>query len=109
MTETAEIVAELARGRVVEEIIGNVSGFRSSLPPDLQDLAQMVYEVLLNYDDRKIKEMHEYGQLRFFIARIITNQFRSSNSPYHRIYRDYNRIFMANGFNDWVFCQMYCD
>lgn len=89
----AEIVAELARGRVVEEIIGNVSGFRSSLPPDLQDLAQMVYEVLLNYDGGKIEEMHEYGQLRFFIARIITNQFRSSNSPYHRVYRRYNSIF----------------
>lgn len=89
----AEIVAELARERVVEEIIGNVSGFRSSLPPDLQDLSQMVYEVLLNYDGGKIEEMHEYGQLRFFIARIITNQFRSSNSPYHCIYRRYNRIF----------------
>lgn len=89
----AGIVAELARGKVVEGIIGNVSGFRSSLPPDLQDLAQMVYEVLLNYDSGKIEEMHECGQLRFFIARIITNQFRSSNSPYHRVYRRYNSIF----------------
>lgn len=89
----AGIVAELARARVVEEIVGNVSGFRSSLPPDLQDLAQMVYEVLLNYDSRKIEEMHECGQLRFFIARIITNQFRSSNSPYHCVYRRYNSIF----------------
>lgn len=97
MTETAEIVAELARGRMVEEIIGNVSGFRSSLPPDLQDLSQMVYEVLLNYDERKIKEMHGNGQLRFFIARIVVTQFRSSRSPYHRIYRKYNRIFYGNG------------
>lgn len=93
MTEAAGIVADLARGKVVEEMIGNVSGFRSSLPPDLQDLSQMVYEVLLNYDGGKIEEMHECGQLRFFIARIITNQFRSSNSPYHRIYRNYNKIF----------------
>ena len=97
MTESAEIVAELARGRVVEEIIGNVSGFRSSLPPDLQDLSQMVYEVLLNYDDRKIKEMHGNGQMRFFIARIVVNQFRSSRSPYHKIYRDYDRIFYGDG------------
>lgn len=97
MTEAAEIVAELARGWVVEEIIGNVSGYRSSLPPDLQDLAQMVYEVLLNYDCGKIEEMHGCGQLRFFVARIIVNQFRSSRSPYHKIYRDYDRIFYGNG------------
>lgn len=93
MMRAAGIVAELARGRVVEEIIGNVSGYRSSLPSDLQDLSQMVYEVLLNYDAGKIEEMHECGQLRFFIARIITNQFRSSHSPYHRVYRRYNSIF----------------
>lgn len=93
MTKAAGIVAELARGKVVERIICNVSGFRPPLPPDLQDLAQMVYEVILTYDREKIEEMHECGQLRFFIARIVTNQFRSSNSLYHRIYRNYNKIF----------------
>lgn len=94
--EVAEIVAELARGKVVEEIICNVSGFRSPLPPDLQDLAQMVYEVILTYDREKIKDMHGRGKLRFFIWRVVVNQFRSSSSAYHRIYRNYNLIFKGD-------------
>lgn len=94
--EVAEIVEGLARARIVERIICNVSGFRPPLPPDLQDLAQMVYEVILTYDREKIKEMHERGQLRFFIARVVVNQFRSSSSPYHKIYRDYNLIFKGD-------------
>lgn len=94
--EVAEIVAELARGKVVEEIVGNVSGFRSPLPPNLQDLAQMVYEVILTYDREKIKDMHENGRLRFFIVRVVVNQFLSSSSVYHRIYRKYNLIFKGD-------------
>lgn len=94
--EVAEIVEGLARARIVERIIANVSGFRPPLPPDLQDLTQMVYEVILTYDSEKIKEMNERGMLQFFVARVVVNQFRSSRSPYHLIYRRYSLIFKSN-------------
>ena len=58
-----------------------------SLTADLKDLCQMVYIVLLEYDDDKILDLWENDQINFFLARIIINQYRSSNSPFHTIFR----------------------
>ncbi|MGN0191081.1 MAG: hypothetical protein ACI39U_05440 [Candidatus Cryptobacteroides sp.] len=85
-----EIVRQLARERVVETMVMNIA--RQKLTPDLKDLSQMVYEILLDYDEDKIQDLWEHRQIRFFIARIIINQFRSSNSPFHTLYRKYQRM-----------------
>lgn len=82
-----EIVETLARGRVVETMVENIA--HQSLTQDLKDLAQMVYLILLEYDEEKILDLYEHDQMKFFIARIIINQFRSSNSPFHSIYRKF--------------------
>ena len=60
-----------------------------SLTADLKDLCQMVYLVLLEYDEDKIRDLWENQQINFFLARIIINQYRSSNSPFHTIFRKY--------------------
>lgn len=57
------------------------------LDDDLQDLCQMVYLILLEYDEAKVVDLWEHGELGFFLARIIVNQFRSSNSPFHYMFR----------------------
>lgn len=82
-----DIVNTIARKRMVETMIANIA--HQSLSSDLQDLAQMVYVILLEYDDEKVIDLWENKQMKFFIARIIINQFRSSNSPFHKIYRKY--------------------
>lgn len=85
MAVKSEIVAMLARKRIVETMVQNIA--HQPLSADLKDLVQMVYMILLEYDDAKILDLWTHGQIRFFIARIIINQFRSSNSPFHAIYR----------------------
>lgn len=80
-----DIVCELARAKVVETMTMNIA--HQAMSSDLKDLCQMVYEILLEYDEEKILGLWDNGQIRFFIARIIINQFRSSNSPFHKIYR----------------------
>lgn len=85
MALKSDIVAMLARRRTVETMVQNIA--HGPLSADLKDLVQMVYMVLLEYDDAKIADLWAHGQLRFFIARVIINQFRSSNSPFHAIYR----------------------
>lgn len=87
MGNKSEIIASLAKERMVEKMIENIS--HQTLSSDLQDLAQMVYLILLEYDEDKILELDRLGQMRFFVARIIINQFRSSNSPFHTIYRKF--------------------
>ena len=51
----------------------------------------MVYLILLEYDESKLRDLWDHGQMNFFIARIILNQYRSTNSPYYKLFRKYAR------------------
>lgn len=82
-----EIVEELGRTGAVERMVINIS--HGAVSPDLADLSQMVYEILLCYDEGKIVSMWESGQLRFFLARVILNQLHSQRSPFHALYREF--------------------
>ena len=84
-----EMIARMARERRVETMIENIA--KCALTPDLKDLSQMVYLILLEYDDTKLRDLWEHGQMNFFIARIILNQYRSTNSPYYKLFRKYAR------------------
>lgn len=81
------IVGQLAQERRVETMVENIA--KQPLTADLKDLVQMVYLILLEYDEEKIIDLWENGQINFFIARIILNQYRSSNSPFHKLFRKY--------------------
>lgn len=70
-------------------MVENIAG--QPLTNELQDLAQMVYLILLEYDEDKVIDLYEHGQIDFFIARIILNQYRSTNSPYYRLFGKYAR------------------
>lgn len=85
MTKRA-IIDILARERRVERFVSNTAHV-SPLTDDLQDLAQMVYAILLEYDEERIVDLWEGGAINFFIARIICNQYRSGNSAFHALYR----------------------
>lgn len=88
MTRT-EIVERLAREKMVEAMVENIA--RQPLDADLRDLAQMVYLILLEYDEDKLVDLYEHGQIRFFVARVIINQYRSVNSPFYKLFRKYAR------------------
>lgn len=83
----AEIVETLARGRVVESMIESIA--HQHLSADLKDLSQMVYIILLEYDEGKLQDLWEHDQICYFIARVIINQYRSSNSPFYTIFRKF--------------------
>ena len=83
----SEIVNEIAKGKMVEQMVQNIA--HQSLSSDLKDLSQMVYLILLEYDEQKLQDLWSNNQMNFFLARIIINQFRSSNSPFHMIYRKF--------------------
>lgn len=89
MLSRDDIVSQLAREKVIEKMCVNIA--KHKLDDDLQDLAQMTYEVLLTYDKERIESMHRAGQLPFFIARVIMNQFRSDHSDYHIQVRKFAR------------------
>lgn len=85
-----EIVAELARNKVVEKMVCRICKTRITF--DLDDLCQMVYLVLLEYDEDKIVELHDHNELQFFINRIIRNNVLSKNSRFYYIIRQFGLI-----------------
>lgn len=87
----AEIIAELAAAGVVEGMCRKTA-HSATLTPDLQDLAQNVYLILLEYDEARLVDLYESGSLGFFIARIICNQYLSKNSPFYHLFREFRSL-----------------
>ena len=79
--DKASIIKQIAKERMVELMVQNIA--HQALNDDLSDLCQMVYLILLEYDEDKLQDFWEHNQMRFFLARIVLNQYRSSYSPYH--------------------------
>lgn len=93
------IIETLAREKRVEALVENIA--HHALTADLKDLCQMVYLILLEYDETKLLDLWENNQINFFLARIILNQYRSSNSPFHTIFRKFQErsVYMGVGTN----------
>lgn len=100
MKSKLEIIEAVAKSRIVETMVENIA--HQSLTADLKDLAQMVYMILLEYDETKLQDLWDNDQMRFFIARIIINQYRSSNSPFHAIFRKYQGKTEDITGKDWI-------
>lgn len=81
------IIETLAKERRVEALVENIA--HHALTADLCDLCQMVYLILLEYDEEKIQDLWENNEINFFLARIIINQYRSSNSPFYTLFRKF--------------------
>ena len=95
VTSKAHIIETLAQEKRVEALVENIA--HHSLTADLKDLSQMVYLILLEYDESKLQDLWENGQINFFLVRIILNQYRSSNSPFHAIFRKYQERSLSIG------------
>lgn len=95
-----EIIEEVAKAGMVEHMVQNIA--HHTLDANLKDLAQMVYLILLEYDENKLQDLWENEQMGFFLARIIINQYRSSNSPFHTIYRKFRERSEDITGKDWI-------
>lgn len=82
-----EIITELARNKVVEEIISNIS---KGTFKDTEELAQDIYLNLLEKSPDLIEKLYEKGELKYFIVRMVHNNLFSHNSPYFQKYQRWN-------------------
>lgn len=76
------IVGRIAECRTVEDLIRNVT-HHSRIEGDLADLAQIIYIALLQTDIKRLEQLTTSGDLRFYIVRMIQNQYFSRNSPFY--------------------------
>ena len=98
--DKVQIVSEIAKSKMVEQMVQNIA--HQSMSADMKDLCQMVYLILLEYDEAKIVDLWEHQQMQFFLARIIINQFRSSNSPFHTTFRKFQERSADITGMDWI-------
>lgn len=82
-----EVIRIIAEERRVEQIVQNIC--KRTDMPELDDLAQMMYEILLRYDDRLILDLWEHEQINFFIVRIIKTMWESPRSTFNLIFKKY--------------------
>ena len=82
------IVRKVAESKTVEALILNIT-HRSRLEGDLEDLAQIIYFALLQTETKKLVDLSASGELRFYIVRMIQNQYFSKNSPFSRKIRGF--------------------
>lgn len=79
------IIDNLAKEHTVEDIINNVS--KEDLDQTLKDLAQDIYQALLEREPSFIEELYSKDELRFFITRMVLNNVNSKTSPYYYNYK----------------------
>lgn len=88
--QSRDIINELAKGRIVETMVANIA--HHDLDDNLKDLCQIIYISLLNKEPQCIEELHEHNELNYYISQMITNQYFTSNSPWHNAFRKYQRM-----------------
>lgn len=79
------MLEQLAKDKVVENLCRNI-GVSSNY---IDDLVQEVYLILLEYDQDKLKQIYEKGEINYWLTRIIMNQYCSNTSPFYKKYRKY--------------------
>lgn len=84
-----EIIENLAKERLVEKFIANAA---KTTAPELDDLAQDIYLILLQMDDNKLVTLFDKGDLSFWVARIIMNQYFSNTSPFYTKYKKFQHL-----------------
>lgn len=67
---------------------------------DIDDLTQEVYLILMEYDSNKIIELWDNKQMKFWLVRVITNQYFSKNSPFYKKYKKYYQLIDGNIVNN---------
>lgn len=93
-----EIVAQIAKDRLLENIINRITknGTMAHDVTSLGDLAQDIYLSLLQ--DKNLEKVYEEGHISFYVTRILMNNICSSSSRYYCQYL--KPLFLNAGWND---------
>lgn len=82
-----DILEEIERLGILDSLMMNITKSNTEREDTLNDLKQMTYLTLLEKDEQEIVGMYQRGQLLYYIARILTNNYYSSTSPYYYQYK----------------------
>lgn len=86
--DARQIVEELARLHVVEDIVQRVCHSEAA---EMGDLSQYVYELMLRYREECIIDLWNGGmeQVEAFIVRLVMTNYYMPHSRFFRLFRQY--------------------
>ena len=86
--DARQIVEELARQHVVEDIVQRVCHSEAA---EMSDLSQYVYELMLRYREDCIVDLWKNGreQMEAFIVRLVMTNYYMPHSRFFRLFRQY--------------------
>lgn len=80
-----EIVYSLSYSGLVEDIARNIRVTSDYY----DDFVQETYVTLLEYDNTKLNEIFDKKQIKYFVVRIMLNNWNSTTSPFYTKYKKY--------------------
>jgi hypothetical protein len=81
-----EIINKIAAGREYKDICRNIAKGNQLY----EDLFQELIIILCEYDPVKLEDIYDRGQIKWFIIKILTNQYKSKHSPFHKKFRAFS-------------------
>lgn len=82
----------MTNGEIIEAASGDIKTIINNMAikeEHKDDLFQEVIVILLEYDNEKLEAIYKKKQLKFFVARIICNQYYSVHSYFWKTYKKY--------------------
>lgn len=77
---------------IIEAISGDVQDIIANMAvkdSHKDDLFQEIILILLTYDNKRLEKVYNNKQIKFFIARILCNQYHSVHSSFYKNYKKY--------------------
>lgn len=95
----------ITNNQIVEAISGEVLTMIQNMAvrdEHRDDLFMEILLILLTYDHKKLEAIYNKSQIKFFIARIICNQYYSIHSAFYKKYKKYedNKHNLVDNIND---------
>lgn len=103
MLSKNEIVAQLFSSKEFNDCIGKMD------PEHLRDdLRGEVILILLETDEKKLRDLQDNGGLKFYTVRIILNLIQSKTSPFYKKYRQHTTDYIPeNSIDDGLNGRVY--
>lgn len=94
----------MSNNQIVEAVSGDVKAMISNMAikdEHRDDLFQEIIIILLGYNNAKLDDLYKKKQIKFFISRIICNQYYSVHSAFYKTYKKYedNKYSLIEGIN----------
>ncbi len=94
----------MTNNQIVEAVSGDVKSIIDNMvvkDDHRDDLFMEILLILLTYDNKKLDSVYQKNQIKFFIARIICNQYYSIHSAFYKKYKKYedNKYNLTDNIN----------